>query len=279
MTSDPSLELKRAVQAGWDEMAPQYHRRVRISTRDLHYGPLCPGEREYRLLGDVAGLRVLELACGAAQNAIALARWGARVTALDFSQRQLEEARRLVRREGVAVDLLRADAETLACIRDRSFDLVLSSFGWEFIPDLELCFRHCRRVLKPQGRLLVCTTHPLGAFQWDAVMKALLVTDYFNPPVEVWDDLKGPVARRGITFFRTFQEMFDLLRGAGFRVERVVEPAPLDHRNMSPQERAERLPYAGPYWEEHFDRLRRIPFAIVYVARAVEGLDAPPHHQ
>lgn len=266
MTQKGREAIKRAVMAGWDEMAPYYQRQVHISVDDVHYGPLCPGEREYRLLGDVRGLQVLELACGAAQNAIALARWGARVTALDFSARQLEEARRLVRREGVAVDLVRADAETLACFRDGLFDLVLSSFGWEFIPDLALCFANCRRVLKEGGRLLVCTVHPLAAFEWDEGLGALLVTDYFNPPVEVWEDLKGAQARRGVTMFRTFQEMFDLLTGAGFAVERVLEPAPLAVGDEGARE-THRTPYGGPYWEGLYDRLSRVPFAIVYLAR------------
>ncbi len=76
--------VKRAVRTAWDRMSPSYQAETRISVDDVHYAPLAPGERELKILGDVQGKRVLELACGAAQNAIAVSKWGARVTAVDI---------------------------------------------------------------------------------------------------------------------------------------------------------------------------------------------------
>ena len=250
-----SNDLKRAAQLGWDAMSDAYQRQSRISTDDVHYAPFAPGERELNLLGDVRGKRALELACGAAQNAIALSKWGARVTAMDFSANQLRHARRLIAQNGADVRLVRGDMERLTMFKPASFDLVLSSFGCEFVPDLAACFRECHRVLAPGGLLVVCTTHPLSAFAWDPQERALLVTDYFNPPVEVWED-SSPGA---VTFFRTFQEMHDLLTGSGFTVERVAEPCPQPPDTESP--------YAGPYWADHAERLARVPFAIVFKAR------------
>ena len=249
-----SDELKRAVQLGWDAMSDSYQSESRISVDDVHYAPFAPGERELGLLGDVRGKRALELACGAAQNAIALSKWGAQVTAMDFSAKQLRHARRLIADNGADVQLVRGDMERLGMFRAASFDLVLSSFGWEFVPDLLACFRECHRVLAPGGLLVVCTTHPLSAFPWDTRESALIVTDYFNPPVEVWED-SSPGA---VTYFRTFQEMHDLLTDSGFIVERVVEPCPQPDSAT---------PYAGPYWKDHAERLARVPFAIVFRAR------------
>ena len=83
--------------------------------------------------------------------------------------------------------------ERPAMFRSASFDLVLSSFGWEFVPDLAASFSECHRLLSPGGLLVVCTVHPLSAFEWDAEERALIVTDYFNPPVEVWGGL-GPAS-------------------------------------------------------------------------------------
>ena len=145
-------------------MSGSYQTDSRISLDDVHYAPLGPGERELNVIGDVAGKRVLELACGAAQNSIALAKWGAQVTALDFSQHQLEKAKALISQEGVDVDLVRGDMESLGMFKDSKFDLVLSSFGWEFVPDLGACFKECARVLDKHGTLVVCTVHPLTAF-------------------------------------------------------------------------------------------------------------------
>ena len=77
-------EIKSAIQAGWDAMARTYQADSDISLDDIHYAPFAPGERYYGLLGDVSGKRVLELACGGAQNSVTLSCWGADVVALDF---------------------------------------------------------------------------------------------------------------------------------------------------------------------------------------------------
>ena len=261
--------IKRAIQLGWDEMSPAYQAETRISTDDVHYAPLCPGERELALIGDVAGKRTLELACGAAQNSIALAKWGAHATALDISHVQLGAAKALAAQEAAPVDLLRGDMERLGMFRGGAFDVALSCFGWEFAPDLAACFAECNRVLKLGGLLIVGTAHPLTAFEWDADEKALWVADYFNPPVEVWEEPSTDAEQRGLTFFRTFEEMFGLLVAAGFRVERVVEPFPYPIPDMTDDDKRA-IPYGGAYWESQYERLSRIPFAIVYKARKPE---------
>ena len=153
-------------------MFAAYQSETRISLDDVHYGPLCPGERELGLLEDVSGKLVLELAFGAAQNSIALAKWGAHVVAMDISPAQLGAAKALVAREDVRVHLARGDMERLGVFADARFDVVISSFGWELVPDLAACFDECRRVLKTGGRLVVCTVHPLAAFEWDQTEKA-----------------------------------------------------------------------------------------------------------
>ena len=103
--------IKKAIRAGWDAMSDAYQRQSRIALDDVHYAPFAPGERELRLLGPVSGKRVLELACGAAQNSIALSRWGADVVALDISSVQLGHASELKRREADKVELVRGDLD------------------------------------------------------------------------------------------------------------------------------------------------------------------------
>lgn len=258
--------IKQAIQAGWDEMSDDYQVDTHISLEDVHYAPLCPGERELQIIGDVAGKKVLELACGAAQNSIALAKMGATCVGLDISSRQLSVARRLVMREGVDVGLLNADGETLRMFRDGAFDVVISCFGWEFIPDLETCFRECHRVLSDNGLLIVGTTHPLSAFEWDEEGSFLAVNDYFKPPYEVWEELKGKRARRGLTFFRTVEETFATLVSAGYQVEGIWEPFPYDIDDMTDEEKRA-IPYGGPFWESQYERLSKVPFSIIYKAR------------
>ena len=263
------LPLKRAVKSGWDEMSDRYQRHAVISTDDVHFGPLIPGEKEFRLLGDVHGKRVLELACGGAQNSIALAKWGACVTAVDVSSIQLAHARRLLRSEGVDVSLVQADIEVLTMFADESFDTILSSNGIEFVADIYGCLREWHRVLRPGGIAVISTVHPLGAFEWDEGQGGLLIGNYFNLPVEVWHDVGETDGQRGLTFFRTVEEMFSTLTTAGFSVERVLEPVPYPIHRMSDADKSQ-IPYRGPVWEADYERMSKVPFNIIYVARKPE---------
>jgi SAM-dependent methyltransferase len=224
------------------------------------------GEGELNLLGPVEGKSVLELACGAAQNSIALSKWGAKCVGMDISPKQLHQAANYCAQESVEVALVRGDMERPAMFAPGIFDIILSSFGWEFVPDLSACFQSCNRLLKPGGRLLVCTAHPLNAFEWDDREGAALVTDFFSPPIEVWQDPIPEGYGAGMTFFRTFSEMFDLLTNSGFSIERVLEPFP-HYLTDEMDDGGSGSPYVGSYWESSRERLSKMPFAIVYLAR------------
>ena len=256
-----SLDVKSAIRAGWDAMSPSYQADSRIALDDVHYAPFALGERFYRLMGEVSGKRVLELACGGAQNSVALTKWGAEVVALDISPKQLSHAATLRQRTGAAFDLVSGDMESPTMFRPGSFDLVMSSFGWEFIPDLGGCLERCAEIIRPGGQLVMSTVHPLSAFDWNVANRSLSVTDYFNLPVEVWDDPVPEGHSPGLTFFRTIEELVSSVINSGLFIERLIEPYPVG----LPDD--ERSPYAGRYWADHWDRLTKIPFAVVISAR------------
>ena len=254
-------EVKIAVRAGWDAMSESYQADSDISTSDVHYAPFAPGERFYGLLDDVRGRRVLELACGGAQNAAALSTWGANVCALDISPAQLSFARRLRDQTGTVFDLVTGDMASPTMFRPASIDLVLSAFGWEFIPDLATCVSLCAELIRPGGQLVMSTVHPLTAFDWGAGDRTLRVTDYFNPPVEMWEEPVPDGHSPGLTFFRTIEELMTAITGAGLTVERLLEPYPVPPGDESES------PYTGAYWRDHRERLTHVPFAVVISAR------------
>src|ERR671925_336514 len=84
--------------AHWDRTSDEYQDRHRdfINRSEPRWGIWQAPEAELQVLGDVAGMDVLELGCGAAQWSILLAQRGARMVALDNSARQLEHARKLM---------------------------------------------------------------------------------------------------------------------------------------------------------------------------------------
>ena len=163
-----------------------------LGDADLLWCPRGSQEGTAGLLGPVAGLDVLEIGCGAAQGARWLVGQGAHVAAFDVSFGQLQQARELDARSGIAVPrLVQADAQQLP-FRNRSFDVAVSAFGaLPFVADVPGTLAEVARVLRPAGRLVFSVTHPLRwAFPDDPGPAGLTVRQsYFDrtPYVEESD--------------------------------------------------------------------------------------------
>jgi len=99
-----------------------------------------------------AGERVLDVAAGNGNATLAAARRWADVTSTDYVQSLLERGRARASAEGLTAKFEQADAEKLP-YADRSFDVVLSTFGVMFTPDQEKAAAEITRVCKPGGRI------------------------------------------------------------------------------------------------------------------------------
>jgi len=108
----------------------------------------------FAALGDIAGLRVLDLGCGHGMASVVLARRDARVTAFDLSPGYIAEARRRAEANGVSLDLLVADGQHLP-FADGSFDRVWGSAILHHL-DLDRAARELHRVLRPGGVAVFC---------------------------------------------------------------------------------------------------------------------------
>jgi SAM-dependent methyltransferase len=105
--------------------------------------------------------RVLDVACGNGNAALAAARRFARVTGVDYVPALLARARARAEADGLALELREADAEALP-FGDRSFDVVLSTFGVMFAPDQARAARELLRVCRPGGRIALASWTPDG---------------------------------------------------------------------------------------------------------------------
>jgi len=154
----------------WDADADDY--------QAVHAPDLDPGharawgvwripESELQVLGDVAGLDVLEYGCGAAQWSIALAHDGAAPVGLDQSRAQLRHARRLQAEHDVAFPLVAASAETTP-FRSGTFDLVFCDHGAMSFCDPDRTVPEVARLLRPGGRFAFCKTTALLYLTYDA---------------------------------------------------------------------------------------------------------------
>ncbi|MBW2279863.1 MAG: methyltransferase domain-containing protein [Deltaproteobacteria bacterium] len=102
------------------------------------------------------GHRVLDVGSGAGHSTLAFARAGARVTGVDLTAEMVETGRDLARREGLDnADFKQGDAERLPFATDL-FDRVTCRLCAHHFADVPAALREMRRVLKPDGLLLLC---------------------------------------------------------------------------------------------------------------------------
>ncbi|GGK23721.1 SAM-dependent methyltransferase [Pilimelia terevasa] len=225
-------ESRRASRRWWDGDADAYQAAhgAFLGDADFVWCPERLREADARLLGPVAGRRVLELGCGAAAAARWLAGEGARVTALDLSAGMLRHAAQAAARTGVRVPLVQADALALP-LRDASFDIVCTAFGAvPFVADSGALTREVARVLRPGGRWVFSVTHP---FRWifldDPGENGLTaVHSYFDRRPYVEHDRAGRATY--VEQHRTLGDRIRELVAAGFVLTDLVEPEwPADH--------------------------------------------------
>ena len=108
------------------------------------------------------GERVLDVATGSGNAALAAARRYCEVTGADYVPALLEKGRERAAVEGLPVDFREGDAEELP-FPDSSYDVVLSCVGAMFAPDQEKVAAELIRVCRPGGRICLANWVP-GSF-------------------------------------------------------------------------------------------------------------------
>ena len=224
--ADPSLPPVAPAATGW-------HRFTTATGGEqasvVRYGAELPNEADLRLLGNVDGRRVLDLGCGSGQNAVVLARQGAKVLAVDPSVAQVGAARARSEAAEVRVELHQAELAELAFLRSDSIDAALSVMALATVDDLDRVFRQVHRVLKPEAPLVCSFPHPAFAMVDPTGDDPLrIVRTYDDDAPRRWE-LDGDDV---VDYPRTFAALFTSLQRANFRVDQVVEPtAPATSRD------------------------------------------------
>jgi SAM-dependent methyltransferase len=119
------------------------------------------GERLCEALDVRAGQRVLDVAAGNGNAALAAARRGCDVTAADYVPALLQRAGARAAADGLPLQLREADAEAMP-FADASFDVVMSTFGVMFTADADRAAGELVRVCRPGGRIGLANWTPEG---------------------------------------------------------------------------------------------------------------------
>ncbi|HSE55693.1 MAG TPA: class I SAM-dependent methyltransferase [Nocardioidaceae bacterium] len=219
-------ETGRANRRWWDAQAGAYQDEhgAFLGDADFVWCPEGLREAQARLLGDVRRRRVLEVGCGAGQCGRWLRTEGARVVGVDLSIVQLRHSRTLDARTGITLPTLVGDALALP-FPDAVFDVAASAYGAvPFVADSATLMAEVARVLRPGGRWVFATSHPL---RWtlpdDPGEPGLVVRhSYFDRTPYVEQDHAGRPTY--VEHHRTVGDRVREINAAGLVLRDLVEP-------------------------------------------------------
>jgi SAM-dependent methyltransferase len=181
------------------------------------------------LLPDLSGYHVLDLGCGFGDFARYARAKGARsVTALDVSERMIAEASRLTTDDNIAYR--HSSIEVFSSPR-KSFDLVVSSLALHYVDDYAALTNRVFEALKSEGRFIfsvehpVCTANPAGWIRDpDGISLHWPLDQYQNEGARNTSWFVDGV----IKFHRTVATYVNALIAAGFRLDHLGEPKPVE---------------------------------------------------
>ncbi len=198
---------------------------------------------ELALLGNVKGKRILHLQCHFGQDSIALARMGASVVGVDFSEKAIEKAKELA--NTISFEEGGGEATFICCnIYDLKehlaisppsegsgevgFDIVFTSYGTiGWLPDLDAWANIVSTYLKPNGKFVFAEFHPV-VWMFDNDFERVEYCYFKSEPIiEVengtYADKNAPITTTSITWNHGVSEVFAALVGNGLTVKTFQE--------------------------------------------------------
>ncbi|WP_134685792.1 class I SAM-dependent methyltransferase [Brevibacillus migulae] len=174
------------------------------------------------MLGDVKGLRILDLGCGdAAFGRELLARGCSHYTGVEGSKNMMQAA--VNNLAGTTAEVIHETLEKWDFPPQR-YDLVISRLVLHYIEDLAAILSGVYRTLRPNGRIVFSVEHPTitSTLQPSGTRANWIVDRYFHTGYREQQWMGGQVFK----YHRTIEDYFLLLQQAGFRVEALRESRP-----------------------------------------------------
>ena len=241
--------------ATWKALADSYET---ARTRPDSFDVLMEFPAQPSLIGDVAGKRILDLACGSGAKAIYLARQGAgEVVGVDISETFIEAVAGL--QPPPKTRFLRGDISRLDEIEGLSgrFDVVLLLNALGYADDELLTLRAIRRLVADDGAFILARAHPVrfAVERSESTGVDLGAAYHDRSPFSYtssWDG-RTTLTHRAATFGDTVNRLVD----AGFWIDRVLEPT-------LTEEQARRFPHKQAWLDRYAGTLivRARPLAV-----------------
>ncbi|HEX2033726.1 MAG TPA: class I SAM-dependent methyltransferase [Chloroflexota bacterium] len=207
----------------WDEHAAAFARWVAETYRDdpqAVSGSSLPG-RLLAMLGDVAGLPVLDACCGEGLLARLLAARGARVTGIDLSPRLIELARQ--KDAQGAIDYRVGDLSRPLPELEGRFAAIGSYMALNDVADHRGFAATLATLAAPGARTALAFNSPYSF----VVRGEGHITDYFaSGATGIYGGMSARLGGTVRYYHRTLEEYLDAFLGAGFRLLKLVDVPP-----------------------------------------------------
>lgn len=185
---------------------------------DVYLTPLKKVPREWYF--PVYGKRVLGLASGGGQQCPLFVAGGAEVTVYDISSQQLDTEKRIARREGYPITLIKGDMTKKLPFDDESFDMIFHPVSNSYIENVSHVWKECYRILKHGGILLSGFANPT------IYLYKMLHNEYrlfykmpYNPFCDLSKEEIGDLFDKdGVQFGHSFDEQIAGQIDAGFAI-------------------------------------------------------------
>lgn len=254
----------------WDDRVDVHRRSDFYDVDGFRAGRSTLRSIELEELGDVAGRTLLHLQCHFGLDTLSLARRGARVTGVDFSEPAIALARALALELGIEARFILSNVYELTRVLHEQFDVVFTSYGvLTWLPDVAEWGRVVARFLRPGGRFVIVDQHPVAACFEEVEGRVALEYPLFQKePFELLTkttyagDETLPAARANYQWSWTVGEMVSGLIDAGLRVERLRE-LPIECWRRFPSMTRD---------DQGWWRLPNDPLPLLVVCRAVKPL-------
>jgi ubiquinone/menaquinone biosynthesis C-methylase UbiE len=221
----------------------------------------------YAELPDLGGLDVISIGCGSGVDAGYLKGIGPRkVVGADISEGMIA----IAKRDHPGIEFSVMDMEKLD-FPDESFNVAYSSLAIHYLEDWTKALTEAYRILKPEGMYVLSCGHPLDQ-TWERVETESQVHnylgasrnthdasyriygDYMASETEGTKRIVGGLANvEVVTYHQTFAKMIQYITTSGFKIEKLVEPLPLERMKE--------------YSAFNYNKLMKIPAFAIWVLR------------
>lgn len=178
------------------------------------------------MLEPVAGLRVLDVACGHGRIARELARRGADVVGVDISAKLIGRARETEQRETLGVRYLHGDVTARQAVSRSEFDLVACSYGLSDIDDLDGAIAAIGNALRLGGRFVFSILHPCFGGGKDIAGSWPTTGSYYDEGRWSPQETRSTLRRQVGTSHRMLSTYLSTLRRHSLWLDQIAEPPP-----------------------------------------------------